>query len=268
MLHDEEATESQLRSAPASAIAATPALYLAGIVLAEVATRAGQPALAVTLFAVVLIIGLNHAATTIGPERALLLASAVVVLERLMSLTMNLMPIGGMYRYPLTALPTLAGVALVARLARYSRHDLGLVVNARVARYSLLVLLPGMLIGILYYALVRPVPLFRELGSTDAVVPIMVLALTTGFLDELLFRGLLQRAATLRLGRLLGIAYGSMLYAILAAVPLSAIGIATVLATALCLAALTVRTHSILPAVAAHASLTVGVLLVAPFVLS
>jgi membrane protease YdiL (CAAX protease family) len=245
-----------------------PRVYLAAIAFAEMATRMSNPGLGAMLFAVALIAGLNQAAATIGPERALLVTLSVVALERLLSVAMPLVPVGEVDRFVLVAMPTLAGIALAARLARYSRHDLGLVIDAQIVRASLFAIPPGLAVGFVYYWMVRPLPLITELTMSDFLAPVVVLALTTGLVEEMLFRGLLLRAASCRLGPLPGTMYAGGLYAILSTTPLSGIGIATVFVTALCLSGLTIKTGSIVPAAVAHASLNVGLLLLAPFLLS
>jgi membrane protease YdiL (CAAX protease family) len=240
-----------------------PMLYVAGMALAEVATRTGNLGLGLTVYAITLIVGLNQAATTAGPERALLLAVAVVLLERLLSLTVPFVAVGPVYWNVLVAVPTLVGIALVARLVRYSRQDLGLVVDRWVALLSLALVPPGLALGLVYYWIVRPLPLVDGSGVADVLPAVAVLALTTGLIEEMLFRGLVQRAASSRLGPPLGILYVGVLYTLLAAVPWSVGGIALVFAIALCLAALTSSAGSVVPAAAYHASLNVGLLLAA-----
>jgi uncharacterized protein len=240
-----------------------PALYLVGIAGADAAARASDPWLGLSLYAVILVAGLNQAAASSRPVRILLLAVALVSVERLLGLTEPLVTLGRSYAYVAVAVPTLVGIALVARLARYSRRDLGLLIDRRVARISLALTLPSVAVGFVFSEMVRPVALDGERGIAGVLVSWTVLALTTGLVEELLFRGLLQRAASDCLGPLLGILYVAVLYTLLASVTWNAVGIAVVFTIALALAALTTYTRSVVPAAAAHASLNVGLLLAA-----
>lgn len=239
-------------------------LSLAAIGLAEGVTRAGLPGLGVALYAMTLTVGINWAAAAAGSKGVLGLGIAMVAIERLLSVALPFPTLGPPTWYITVAVPTLVGIALVAQLARYSRGELRLVVDGWAAFISLLTIAPGLAVGFAYYRIARPLAIVDERGSADLVVSTVAVAIAAALVEEILFRGLLQRAASRLLGPVLGVVFVAVLYTLLAA-PWSAMGIGAVFASALWFAALTIFSGSIVPAVVAHASVNVGLLLVAAF---
>lgn len=247
-------------------LVAVPCLVV--IAVGEVLARNGPAALAIAFYAIAVVAALNVAATIIGPARALVVAVAVVAMARLMSASMPFVPVGALGQYGLVAIPIFLAVWLAARQSRYSWSDLGVVLDRRAAGASIMGLALGLGIGFVDYDIVRPFPLATSLRLLELVVPILVLGLTTGLVEELLFRGLLQRAAVRYLGTIPGALYGVVMYTTVAVARVDIPGVALVFLTAVTLAAVTIRTRSIFPAAALHTGLNVGLLLLAPFVAS
>jgi membrane protease YdiL (CAAX protease family) len=238
-----------------------PALYLLGIAGAEAATRLTSEDLGLLLYVGIVIVGLNQAAVTPVRVRTLLLAVALVGVERLLVFSAPVGALGPSLARIAVSVATVVGIAFVARLARYSRRDLGLFVNGRVAAVSLALALPSVALGFLVSDALQPLPLDGDQGVAAALATLTVLAFTTGLVEEALFRGLLQRAASECLGRLPGILYVALLYTLIASALWNAVGIGFVAIVSFGLAALTASTRSVVPAATAHAGLNIGLLL-------
>lgn len=230
------------------------------------AARAGNAVLGVSLYAVVLVVGLNRAARSPAPGSTLLLAITVVALERPLSLAVPLVTRDLVSSYVILAVITTVAIGLIARVEGISPRDLGLEADGRVPMLSATLIPVGLVVGLGFYALTKPDPVVGGVSLATILPLVLGLAFATGLVEELLFRGLLQRAASQRLGARIGIVYVGLLYALLAAAPWSVVGLALVFATSLGLGALTGRTSSVIPAAAAHASFNVGLLLVGPLV--
>ena len=74
--------------------------------------------------------------------------------------------------------------------------------------------LSGILFGIGEHYILRPASLIAELTWQQAWLPALILLVTTGFVEEIIFRGVLQRAAVGVFGWW-GIVYISLIFAIL-----------------------------------------------------
>jgi CAAX protease family protein len=249
-----------------SPVPVRPLVALGALALAELVTQIGIPVAALVIDAAVLFASLNHAARRRNAERALALATAVVALERPLSLAVPSLGFDPAGSYLLLAIPTTIGIALAARVAGYSRRDLGLVADAWVRRVAVALIPVGLVIGVVLEEVARPSPIMGDVLVTPRGPALLAIVVATGLVEELLFRGLMQRAATQRLGPANGIVYASALYTALAWTPWTPTGTVLLFFTALVLATMTRRTGSVIPAIATHASLNVGLLLVGPMI--
>jgi membrane protease YdiL (CAAX protease family) len=160
-----------------------------------------------------------------------------------------------------------AGVVAL-RLAGQSAKEVGLIPAPREVPVAAFLLPVGLALGVALYWLIAPPGLARELASYNVGLVALVVILNPGLVDELVFRGVLQRASLGVLGNGLGIAYASLLYAPIVPAGLADGGLLAVVATflvGLMLSLVTARTGSILSAAVAHASLAVGLFVVAPY---
>jgi membrane protease YdiL (CAAX protease family) len=238
--------------------------YLLAIVAAEGVARGGSVVLAGSIDAVVIVVGLNRVANA-GHGRALLAGLSLIALLRLLSFAASAPPGVDQVRYLGVALAGLLALWLAARLLGLGRRDLGLVGGSTVVAWSVLAIPPGLALGFIDYWLVQPFPWVEKLALPEVLTSVAVLALATGLTEELLFRGLVQRAASDLFGARIAIPVVALLSAILAVTSWSVAGLALGIGAAMYFAILTDTTRSIVPAAAAHASLNVALFLIAPF---
>jgi membrane protease YdiL (CAAX protease family) len=246
-----------------------PLVALFALAGAELVSQLGAPAAALVIDTAVLFASLVHAARKRTAERALAIAISVIALERPLSLAVPSLGFGAADSYLLLAIPTTIAIVLAVRIAGYNRRDIGLVAEAWVRRVAIALVPIGLVAGVILELVGRPLPIFGAI-SGPSLGPVLIAAVVaTGLVEELLYRGLLQRAATHRLGAANGIVYASALYTALAWTAWTAWtpnGIVLVFITALALGTMTRLTGSVIPAVATHASLNVGLLIVGPLV--
>jgi uncharacterized protein len=246
---------------------AVAAAYLLAVAAAEMLTSR-NPQLGLIIHAAILLgVLVQGAWTTDTQRRALLWTLALVPLIRLVSLTLPLGPLPPVYWYVAIGIPLFIGSLLAARALRYSRHDLGLRLSLRSLLLTFLMVPIGLILGALMYLVVEPRPLARELTLEAAWLPAVILLLCTGVVEELIFRGLLQRAAVGLFGPGLGLTYAAIVSTVLYLGYLSwpVLGLAFVIGVLF--AALRQRSASLLPAILGHASVNISLFLIAPFVL-
>ncbi len=242
--------------------------YLAAVTLAEVLTSVASPRVGLPIDAVILwALVLQGARTQSAPLRALLWSMTVGPLIRILSLTLPLAGFPIRYWYAIVGVPVFAATFVAARTLGYSRHDLGLVVRPRNLPLDLAMLPVGLALGVVEYLILQPRPLANSLNVAEIWIPALILALATGLEEELVFRGLLQRAAIQSLGLTGGILYVTALFTALHIGYLSAADLAFVFLVGLFFAAITLRTGSILGATLAHTGVNVGLFLIWPFLL-
>ncbi|MFQ6019753.1 MAG: lysostaphin resistance A-like protein [Dehalococcoidia bacterium] len=259
------------RSEPALAIAAA-TVTLTVITAAELLTTYANPVSGMALHALLLsalIIAGGMGGAGIGDETPplsrLLYSLTLVPLIRILSLSMPLTRFDQTYWYLMAGLPVLAAILVVTMALGLHFRDIGLCLGRR-PFLQLLVIALGFGLGVMEHFILNSEPLIDELTLRQFLVPALILLVATGFLEELLFRGVLQRTALPVLGPVLGLVYVSLIFAILHIGYRSALDVAFVFAIALIYAWAVRKTGSILGVSLSHGLTNIMLFLVAPFI--
>lgn len=203
-------------------------IYLLAITLAEVITVIVQPVWGVVCHIAILMAILLHAAVASEDRssRQLILSLALVPLVRIISLSMPLANIPQIWWYPVVYTPLLAAAAMVVRILGFKAADVGL--NFRLLPVQLLIGFSGFVLGVAEYLILTPEPVITELTWQQAWPMALVYLLCTGFGEEFIFRGVMQRMAVEAFGWR-GIVYVSMLFAVVHLVHYPEVGLLMVL---------------------------------------
>jgi membrane protease YdiL (CAAX protease family) len=242
-----------------------PLAYLAALTLAEWFTTLSAPPLGLALHGLLLLALMAHAA--LSPQRAqqrFLLALTLAPLIRLLSLSLPLPNFPFVYWYALVGAPLFLAAFAAARVAGYSAASLGLRWRWQDLPLQLAVGLTGLLFGWVEYQILRPAELIPALTWRQFLLPALVLAVFTGLLEEVVFRGLMQRAAQARLGRW-GVLYVAIVFAVLHLGYQSMLDVAFVLGVGLFFGLVVARTRSLLGVTLSHSLTNIMLFLVVPF---
>jgi membrane protease YdiL (CAAX protease family) len=202
-----------------------------------------------------------------GPERAFFLSLWLAPLTRIYGLAQPYAGLSPLAWWASTAVPMVVAGVVALRLAGQTAKEIGLVPTPREVPVAAFLMPVGLAAGVALSWLIVPPSLARELAASNLGLVVLVVILNPGLVDELVFRGVLQRASLGVLGNGLGIAYTSLLYAPIVPAGLDG-GLVAIVATflvGLMLSLVTARTGSILSAAVAHASLAVGLFVIAPY---
>jgi membrane protease YdiL (CAAX protease family) len=179
--------------------------YVGALVLAEILVAAVDPRLGALLHALLLVVLLQHGARAVlAPEQRLYWSLALVPLLRLLSLSLPLSSIPGVWRFAVVAVPLLLATVVAARATGLGPAEVGLRWRWRDVPLQTMVAVGGLPLGLMEYVLLKPPPLATELSLAALWVPATVLILATGLTEEIIFRGLLQRTSADVLGPWLG----------------------------------------------------------------
>jgi membrane protease YdiL (CAAX protease family) len=237
--------------------------YLAGLALAELLTTYTMPWPGQLAHCLLLAALLYHS-SRVGPgrERTFLICLAFAPLIRILSLALPLTRFPLVYWYAIVSLPLFAAALVAKRLMGYSWRALGL--TLRHWPPQLIIGLSGIAFGVVEYWILRPEPLAPSFTWADLWGPALILLLCTGLVEELIFRGLLQRAAVDAFGRW-GILYVAVVYATLYIGYRSLAQVLFMLGAGLFFGWAVERTRSLLGAALAHGLTNVVLFLVMPF---
>lgn len=244
-------------------LAFTALAYLAAIALAELLTTYADARLGLALDCLLLLSLYFHSARAGGRgERAFLVSLAFAPLIRVLSLSLPLVHFPVLYWYLITSVPLFVSVLVAAKVLSYTWQELGL--HLRGWPLQVVIGFSGVAFGAVEYYILRPDPLIPALEWGYVWWPALILLLSTGLLEEMIFRGLLQRAASEALGRW-GVFYVAVLFCVLHIGYRSLIDVLFVLGVGLFLGLVVQRTGSLLGASLSHGLTNVVLFLVMPF---
>lgn len=242
-------------------------LYFLAIASAELLTVYLQPLVGVVCHGAILVALLTQSAFAAeSGQRNLTLALGLVPLIRIVSLSLPLVQVPQIYWYPLIYAPLLAATVAVMWITGLKANDVGLV--SREWPFQILVgITSGLAYGILEYMILRPEPLVTGLTLQQIWLPAVILLAGTGFVEELMFRGVLQRLAEPAMGSWGGIIYVSLIFTTLHLGFFSLLDLFFVLLVALFFSYAVKRTGSLIGVTLSHGIANILLYLVMPFVL-
>jgi membrane protease YdiL (CAAX protease family) len=189
--------------------------YLLALTLAEVLTILIDPRAGMILYGLILIaLFLQAAFSSQQPEYRFLVALSLVPLIRLVSLSLPLTNFPLIYWYALVGVPLFIAAILCVRLTGLQVGQIGLRFSWRDLPIQLLIGLTGPVFGYIEYLILSPDPFIPELRWELLWLPTLILLLFTGFLEELIFRGVMQTSAVQLLGRY-GILFVALVFTVL-----------------------------------------------------
>jgi hypothetical protein len=247
----------------ASAWALTALAYMAGIAMAELITTFVDPRLGLAAHGVLLLVLFLHAASVDSKvERAFLVSLCFAPLIRILSLSLPLAQIPILYWYLITSVPLFAALLVAVPVLGFSWPKLGL--NLRRWPLQLAIGLTGLLFGAMEYLILQPDPLAPALRLSQFWWPALILLLCTGLLEEMIFRGLLQRTAADAL-QWAGMVYVAFLFAVLHIGYASLTDFFFVLLVGLFFGWVVQHTRSLLGVTLSHGLTNITLFLVMPF---
>jgi membrane protease YdiL (CAAX protease family) len=263
-----EKSKEWLRRLP-QRLSATPRrlalVYLAAITLAETVTNLLNPHLGLALHGL-LLLGLIFQASLVKSQRMLAfwISLCLTPLIRLLSLSIPFTLFPFIYWYMVVGIPLLLAAFTAMRLGQIKIREQGL--NLRSAPAQLLIGVTGAGLGLIEYLILRPQPLVSALTLEQVWLPALILLIFTGFLEEWVFRGLMQHTAMRVLGAW-GLVYVAAIFAIMHLGYRSLLDVLFVFAVALFFGWARLRSGSLVGVTIAHGLTNIGLFLVFPFLI-
>ncbi len=237
-------------------------VFLGFVAVAELATSlvslaSGMLAHTLLLFLLLLRSGMSEQ----GVERRITLALTLAPMIRLLSLSLPLLYIPRLAWYPAVAVPLMVATWLIVRQLKLTRADVGW----RPGNLLLQIAIMGGGFGLGYaeYLILKPAPMLPAFSWSAFLIAGLTLTLSTGLVEEVIFRGVLQSLALPALGRS-ALLYVSLLFAVLHIGYLSVIDVVFVFAVGLLFAYVVKWGGSILGVSLAHGLTNITLFLIMP----
>jgi len=240
-------------------------VYLLVIAIAEVINATIGSVWGIVCHIIVLAVLILHSALA-GKRvyQPLLLSMALVPLVRIISLSMPLANIPQVWWYPIIYFPLLVAAFQVVRLLGYSLEQIGL--SLKRITIQLIIALTGFVFGVVeYFILTEEAQITGLILQETWLLSAFLLLVCTGFVEEVIFRGVLQRSAVQVFGWW-GIVYVSLLFAIVHLIHNSLLDIVFVFVIALFFGWIVKKTGSLLGVTLSHGIANIVLFLVAPLI--
>ncbi len=205
-----------------------------------------------------------HAAINIkNPLGKMLLSLTLAPITRIASYSVPQLAWRPFATYILIYFPIGIATALVMWRLKLKPRAVGLVIKS--PHWQSIIASTGIAFGFIEYAVLRYPPLISELTWTHAWLPGVALLISTGLVEEFVFRGVMQTACEEALGKW-NLAYVSYIFAILHVIHGSVLDIFLVFVIAYFFAWCVKRTGSLVGVILGHGITNSILFLVAPFV--
>lgn len=187
--------------------------YIIGLFLAEISTSYLSVPTGLGVHAIILFILFLHSSSAPNEKFKRLLNSMMVLpLLRIMGLSMPIVKIPQVYWFIIIAIPLFAASYTLMKIQRLGIKDVGLTLRKPMLQF--LIALTGIPLGYTEFKILHPGALIPELNLPYLLLGFIVMLIGTGFAEELLFRGILQKNAEDLLGSFSGLLYTTILFSI------------------------------------------------------
>ena len=237
--------------------------YLFTIALAELVTTFFNPQFGLIMDGIlILVIFLHTSLCRVKAQQKFLCTVMLVPLIRLVSLSMPLVGFESSFWFAIIGIPLLLSAYLVFRFTGYKLAEIG--ISTYKLPVQLLIGLSGIGLGWVEYQILKPDPLVQNVQLQDVLMISFFLLLFSGFLEEFIFRGLMQHAGQDVLGKY-SLGYVALMFAVLYIGYHSLIDFVFVYFVGLCFGLIAKHTRSIWGVTLAHGLASITVYIIMPF---
>ena len=186
-------------------------LYLLGLIVAEVSVTYINKEVGLVIEMVILFALLLNSSLNVSYNYSVMLRSMMILpIIRIIGLTIPLMQIQPLYWFPIIAVPLFAAIYTIMKSQGLTRKHVGLIWGNK--KIQFLIAITGIFLGTIEYTILQPKPLIAVLDPVTLISASIILIISTGLAEELLFRGILQKNAENVFGTITGLLYTALLF--------------------------------------------------------
>ncbi len=239
-------------------------IYISLIVLAEIVTSFISPTYGLIIHSALLISLLILSVTWQRNDKSsnLFLCFAIAPLIRVFSFSLPLQYLPSYVWYLIAGIPMLMAALTIIRQQGLTRKDVGITMNKPILQAA--IVFAGIPFGVVEYFILKPEPIIVDMSILSFILLAVGFIVATGFVEELVFRGVFQNNAVRVFGKNVGIIGVSVVFAVLHIGWLQLLDVVFVFLIGLFFAVFTLRTGSIAGVSVAHGLTNVVLFLVMP----
>lgn len=185
--------------------------YVLALIIAEVTVTYINKETGLVIEALILMALLVNSSLKVSYNYSVLLRSMMALpMIRIIGLSIPLLQIQSLYWFPIIAVPLFAAAYTIMKNQGLTRQHIGLIWGNKKVQF--LIALTGIFLGTIEYIILQPKPLIAVLNPVNLITASIILIISTGLAEELLFRGIIQKNAENSFGIFLGLLYTSVLF--------------------------------------------------------
>ncbi|HEY0196861.1 MAG TPA: CPBP family glutamic-type intramembrane protease, partial [Methanobacterium sp.] len=186
-------------------------IYLLGLIAAEALVAYSDLQVGLALEAVILFALLINSSLKTSHNFSLLLQSMMALpIIRIIGLSIPLIQIEPLYWFPIISIPLFAASFTIMRAQGLSFKNVGFIWDN--IPVQLAIALTGVILGTIEFMILEPKPLIATFNLQNLLFASIILIVSTGLAEEILFRGIIQKNAENVFGALVGLLYTSLLF--------------------------------------------------------
>jgi len=186
-------------------------LYLIGLIIAEISVTYFNKEVGFVLETIILFALLINSSYSISYNYSVMLRSMMILpMIRIIGLSIPLMQIQPLYWFPIIAIPLFGATYTIMRSQGLTKERVGLIWGNK--KVQLLIALTGIILGTIEYVILQPKPLIATLNPLTLITASIILIISTGLAEELIFRGIIQKNAENVFGTVMGLLYTAILF--------------------------------------------------------
>ncbi len=195
----------------------------------------------------------------------LLQAMILLPLIRIMSLTIPVIELKPLYWLAIMAIPIGVAIMILMQSQCINRKTVGL--NTRNLPLQVLISLAGIGFGFVEYLILYPAAMIPDLNAINIIFASLIVIISTGFMEELVFRGIIQRNAENIMGKVGGIIFTSILFTCFNISWKSPLDLIFIFAVSICYGYIFQKTHNVLGVSISHGLCNVALFIILPFLM-
>lgn len=186
-------------------------IYLFGLITAEMMVAYSNLQVGLALEAVILFALLINSSVKTSYNFSILLRSMMALpIIRIIGLSIPLMQIQPLYWFPIISIPLFAASYTIMKSQGLTLKNVGFIWDN--IPVQIIVALTGIFLGTFEYFILQPKPLISTFNMGNLIFASVILIISTGLAEEILFRGIIQKNAENVFGALFGLLYTALLF--------------------------------------------------------
>ncbi len=143
------------------------------------------------------------------------LSQAMILLPLINIISLNIIEITiqPIFWLAIATVPATIAIIILMKNQHIKRENAGLIIGN--LPLQLIISLTGVAIGVIEYNIIKPTAIISNFNPTSIIIASLIIIISTGLLEELIFRGIIQKLAENIMGSILGIIFASILFTIL-----------------------------------------------------